>query len=102
MSSLKTQSRWNREKSRTHLLRRMTTTRKCRTARKLAGEKSRVSSSCKWSQAMCDWNALLIHFVSGRTAIDSQKKKYTVLSPSPGFLPSKVAIAGQIEWVDSE
>ncbi|WVW85727.1 hypothetical protein I302_107765 [Kwoniella bestiolae CBS 10118] len=35
------------------------------------------------------------------TAIDTQKKKYTVLSPSPGKLPSTVAIAGSIEWVDS-
>ncbi|WWD18985.1 hypothetical protein CI109_103442 [Kwoniella shandongensis] len=35
------------------------------------------------------------------TGIDHQKKKYTVLSPSPGKLPSTVAIAGSIEWVDS-
>ncbi|KAK8854866.1 hypothetical protein IAR55_003605 [Kwoniella newhampshirensis] len=35
------------------------------------------------------------------TGIDPQKKKYTVLSPSPGKLPSTVAIAGSIEWVDS-
>ncbi|WWC90798.1 uncharacterized protein L201_005735 [Kwoniella dendrophila CBS 6074] len=35
------------------------------------------------------------------TGIDSQKKKYTVLSPSPGKLPSTVALAGLIEWVDS-
>ncbi|WRT68306.1 uncharacterized protein IL334_005282 [Kwoniella shivajii] len=35
------------------------------------------------------------------TAIDAQKKKYTVLSPSPGKLPSTVAIAGFVEWVDS-
>ncbi|WWC71655.1 uncharacterized protein I206_105613 [Kwoniella pini CBS 10737] len=35
------------------------------------------------------------------TAIDAQKKKYTILSPSPGKLPSTVAIAGSIEWVDS-
>ncbi|ODN92739.1 protein Clp1 [Cryptococcus wingfieldii CBS 7118] len=35
------------------------------------------------------------------TAIDTVKKKYTVLSPSPGKLPSTVAIAGHIEWVDS-
>ncbi|WWD02415.1 hypothetical protein V865_000454 [Kwoniella europaea PYCC6329] len=35
------------------------------------------------------------------TAIDTLKKKYTVLSPSPGKLPSTVAIAGSIEWVDS-
>lgn len=35
------------------------------------------------------------------TAIDPQRKKYTVLSPSPGKLPSTVAIAGAIEWVDS-
>ena len=37
-----------------------------------------------------------------RTGIDAQRKKYTILSPSPGKLPSTVAIAGQIEWVDSE
>ncbi|CAD6578790.1 MAG: Cleavage polyadenylation factor subunit clp1 [Tremellales sp. Tagirdzhanova-0007] len=36
------------------------------------------------------------------TAIDAQRKKYTVLSPSPGKLPSTVAIAGSLEWVDSE
>ncbi|ORX38582.1 hypothetical protein BD324DRAFT_621467 [Kockovaella imperatae] len=36
------------------------------------------------------------------TAIDTLRKKYTVLSPSPGKLPSTVAIAGSIEWVDSE
>ncbi|WVQ99907.1 hypothetical protein IAU59_007050 [Kwoniella sp. CBS 9459] len=35
------------------------------------------------------------------TGIDAQKKKYTVLSPSPGKLPSTVALAGSIEWVDS-
>ncbi|KAI9637324.1 Pre-mRNA cleavage complex II protein Clp1-domain-containing protein [Dioszegia hungarica] len=35
------------------------------------------------------------------TAIDTQRKKYTILSPSPGKLPSTVAIAGSIEWVDS-
>jgi polyribonucleotide 5'-hydroxyl-kinase len=35
------------------------------------------------------------------TAVDTIRKKYTVLSPSPGKLPSKVAIAGAIEWVDS-
>ncbi|KAK4688997.1 polyribonucleotide 5'-hydroxyl-kinase, partial [Tremellales sp. Uapishka_1] len=35
------------------------------------------------------------------TAIDAQRKKYTVLSPSPGKLPSTVALAGNIEWVDS-
>ncbi|WWC63199.1 uncharacterized protein I303_105799 [Kwoniella dejecticola CBS 10117] len=35
------------------------------------------------------------------TAVDAQKKKYTVLSPSPGKLPSTVALAGSIEWVDS-
>ncbi|WVR07435.1 hypothetical protein IAU60_004476 [Kwoniella sp. DSM 27419] len=35
------------------------------------------------------------------TAIDTLKKKYTVLSPSPGKLPSTVAIAGSLEWVDS-
>ena len=36
------------------------------------------------------------------TAIDTLRKKFTILSPSPGKLPSKVAIAGSIEWVDSE
>lgn len=36
------------------------------------------------------------------TAIDTQRKKYTILSPSPGKLPSTVALAGMgIEWVDS-
>ncbi|WVQ81929.1 hypothetical protein IAT38_004056 [Cryptococcus sp. DSM 104549] len=35
------------------------------------------------------------------TAIDSMRKKYTVLSPSLGKLPSTVALAGSIEWVDS-
>lgn len=35
------------------------------------------------------------------TAIDTLKRKYTILSPSPGKLPSTVAIAGSIEWVDS-
>jgi len=36
------------------------------------------------------------------TGIDAQRRKYTVLSPSPGRLPSTVALAGSIEWVDSE
>jgi len=36
------------------------------------------------------------------TGIDLQRKKYTVLSPNPGKLPSTVALAGSIEWVDSE
>ncbi|ORY35433.1 hypothetical protein BCR39DRAFT_509714 [Naematelia encephala] len=36
------------------------------------------------------------------TGIDHQKKKYTVLAPSPGRLPSTVALAGSIEWVDTE
>ncbi|BEI81932.1 hypothetical protein CcaverHIS002_0210920 [Cutaneotrichosporon cavernicola] len=36
------------------------------------------------------------------TAIDTQRKKYTILSPSPGRLPSTIALAGHgIEWVDS-
>ncbi|CAK9782848.1 hypothetical protein CC85DRAFT_120653 [Cutaneotrichosporon oleaginosum] len=36
------------------------------------------------------------------TAIDTQRRKYTILSPSPGRLPSTVALAGHgIEWVDS-
>lgn len=35
------------------------------------------------------------------TGVDALKRKYTVLSPSPGKLPSTIAIAGQIEWVDS-
>lgn len=35
------------------------------------------------------------------TAVDTLKRKYTILSPSPGKLPSTVAIAGSIEWVDS-
>ena len=39
---------------------------------------------------------------SVRTGIDPQRRKYTVLSPSPGKLPSTVAIAGSIDWVDSE
>ncbi|EIW67326.1 hypothetical protein M231_02531 [Tremella mesenterica] len=36
------------------------------------------------------------------TNIDSQRRKYTLLSPTPGKLPSTVAIAGSVEWVDSE
>ncbi|WVN90221.1 mRNA cleavage and polyadenylation factor Clp1 [Cryptococcus depauperatus CBS 7841] len=35
------------------------------------------------------------------TAIDTFQQKYTVLSPNPGKLPSTIAIAGSIEWVDS-
>ncbi|EAL20505.1 hypothetical protein CNBE4250 [Cryptococcus deneoformans B-3501A] len=35
------------------------------------------------------------------TAIDTFARKYTVLSPTPGRLPTTVAIAGAIEWVDS-
>jgi polyribonucleotide 5'-hydroxyl-kinase len=38
----------------------------------------------------------------GSTGIDAQRRKYTVLSPSTGRLPSTVALAGSIEWVDSE
>jgi polyribonucleotide 5'-hydroxyl-kinase len=36
------------------------------------------------------------------TGIDTQRRKYTILSPTPGRLPSTVALAGSIEWVDSE
>ncbi len=45
---------------------------------------------------------ILILWLACSTGIDPQRKKYTVLSPSPGKLPSTVAIAGSIEWVDSE
>jgi polyribonucleotide 5'-hydroxyl-kinase len=43
----------------------------------------------------------LLLIVASSTGIDTLRKKYTVLSPSPGKLPSTVAIAGGIEWVDS-
>jgi polyribonucleotide 5'-hydroxyl-kinase len=40
--------------------------------------------------------------INGSTGIDTQRRKYTILSPTPGRLPSTVALAGSIEWVDSE
>jgi polyribonucleotide 5'-hydroxyl-kinase len=36
------------------------------------------------------------------TNVDAAKRKFSVLAPSPGRLPSKVAIAGSIEWVEDE
>ncbi len=35
-------------------------------------------------------------------SIDTTKRKYTILSPSPGKLPSKVAIAGSVEWLEDD
>ena len=66
--------------------------------KKSDGRKLLVSLSCefdcleKWSTGS---------HADGSTAIDTMRKKYTILSPSPGRLPSTVAIAGSIEWVDS-
>ncbi len=39
---------------------------------------------------------------SDSAGIDTAKRKFTVLSPSPGKLPTKVAIAGAIEWLEDE
>lgn len=35
-----------------------------------------------------------------RTKIDTVKRKYELLTPSPGRLPSRVAIVGSVEWVE--
>ncbi|KAJ9109036.1 hypothetical protein QFC21_000362 [Naganishia friedmannii] len=34
------------------------------------------------------------------TKIDTAKRKYELLTPSPGRLPSRVAIAGSVEWIE--
>ncbi|KAJ9093607.1 hypothetical protein QFC19_008274 [Naganishia cerealis] len=34
------------------------------------------------------------------TKIDTAKRKYELLTPSPGRLPSRVAIAGNVEWIE--
>jgi polyribonucleotide 5'-hydroxyl-kinase len=36
------------------------------------------------------------------TAIDPVRKKYTILTPCMGKLPSTTAIAGAVEWIDQE
>jgi polyribonucleotide 5'-hydroxyl-kinase len=38
--------------------------------------------------------------LSSSTKIDTAKRKYELLTPSPGRLPSRVAIAGSVEWIE--
>lgn len=82
--------------------------RKYLTWRRLDGERCWALWSCMFEvlTVMLDGNETGLGQLGGRllmhsTAVDTIRKKYTVLSPSPGKLPSKVAIAGAIEWVDS-
>lgn len=37
---------------------------------------------------------------SDSTKIDTVKRKYELLTPSPGRLPSRVAIVGSVEWIE--
>lgn len=36
------------------------------------------------------------------TRVDVAKRRYELLTPSPGKLPSKVAIAGNLEWAEED
>lgn len=53
----------------------------------------------RWEEHI-SWREV-VGFVS-IAGIDTAKRKFTVLSPSPGKLPTKVAIAGAIEWLEDE
>lgn len=37
-----------------------------------------------------------------RTKVDTVKRKYELLTPSPGKLPSRVAIVGSVEWIEGD
>lgn len=36
------------------------------------------------------------------TKVDVAKRRYELLTPSPGKLPSRVAIAGNVEWNEDD
>lgn len=36
------------------------------------------------------------------TRVDVAKRRYELLTPSPGKLPSRVAIAGSVEWNEDD
>lgn len=42
----------------------------------------------------------MAHSGSDSTKIDTVKRKYELLTPSPGRLPSRVAIVGSVEWIE--
>lgn len=52
-----------------------------------------VSPAYEFSTAPADIRTI-------RTKIDVAKRKYELLTPSPGRLPSRVAIVGSVEWVE--
>jgi polyribonucleotide 5'-hydroxyl-kinase len=35
-----------------------------------------------------------------RTKVDTAKRKFELLTPSPGKLPSRVALVGSVEWIE--